>query len=439
MPQQPPPPRPDRNPYPEADGRPPGVPPQGRPTPPAGAVDPWVVGGSGRHASSPPPDPGHGGSLPGRGQGWPGATPPDGSGAIPPGRRGATPPDGSGAVPPGRRGATPPRGTGPVPPARPAPGGPTQAFGPAGPASTTATPTTATPASGAATAVTATSGRKGDLTVSKILGASGAAAASAVAGSFFGAMGTVSGAAAGAVFSSVVTEMVQRSYDRTRDTVKARIKLPGGRTVDVEGKTDTPAPVVARGGEVGTARVTVTPGDAPTELIPAVAPRGGDRTAVLGAPGQPAPRRPRSRRRLLVMTGFTAVVFALAMLAITGLELVKGSPLNASRSTTAEAPRGTSLGSVLGGGAAATESSETSKTSEPSDEDGATTSARRSKAPAEDDDSGDATSSADADQPSAERTRGGEDAPAPTASRSPRVAPTPTAEPGSGGGGSSSA
>ena len=46
-------------------------------------------------------------------------------------------------------------------------------------------------------------------------------------------MGTVSGAALGSVFSAVVTWLYQHSLDKTRDTVKARIKLPGGGTVKV--------------------------------------------------------------------------------------------------------------------------------------------------------------------------------------------------------------
>jgi hypothetical protein len=37
-------------------------------------------------------------------------------------------------------------------------------------------------------------------------------------------------------FSIIATTIYQHSLDRTRDTVKARIKLPGGRTVDVAGK-----------------------------------------------------------------------------------------------------------------------------------------------------------------------------------------------------------
>ena len=58
-------------------------------------------------------------------------------------------------------------------------------------------------------------------------------------------MGTVGGAALGSVFSAVVTWLYQHSLDKTRDTVKARVKLPGGGTVKVASTTEVPAP---RGG-----------------------------------------------------------------------------------------------------------------------------------------------------------------------------------------------
>jgi hypothetical protein len=233
-----------------------------------------------------------------------------------------------------------------------------------------------------------------------------------VLGSFFGALGTVTGAAAGAVFSSVVTEVMQRSLDKTRDTVKARIKLPGGRSVDVAGKTEVPAPPVASGGESGSARVYVTPGDRPTEVMAAVpAGAGGGATAVAPAVGAP-----RSRRRLLVMAGFTVLVFAIGMLAITGIELVKGSPLNTSSSTSAPRPGGTSLGSVLGARSDATATSTEKAT------------ATRTKASSTAEPT--AASTADGNvPPSVGRTR-----PAPTTSKSPRVTPTPTANPVPGGG-----
>ena len=232
---------------------------------------------------------------------------------------------------------------------------------------------------------TAQEQKKKDLTVNKLVAGAGAAATSAVLGSFFGAMGTVSGAALGSVFSAIVTALYQHSLDKTRDTVKARIKLPGGGTVKVASTTEVPAP---RGGtDQASTRVFVTPGDQPTEVLSAV-------PAVDAGP-------PKSRRRLLVMAGFTVVVFAIGMLAITGIELVKGSPLNTSSSSTSERPGGTSLGSVLGrsgGTEASTETATPSETesaeptseatnSEESDEDGSSAVPGRGFGTDEEDDS----------------------------------------------------
>jgi hypothetical protein len=252
---------------------------------------------------------------------------------------------------------------------------------------------------------------KRELTVNKVIAGAGAAATSAVLGSFFGAAGTVGGAALGSVFSTVVTSLYQHSLDRTRDTVKARVKLPGGRTVDVAGTTEVPAPHVAPGGETGQARVYVTPGDRPTEVLSAVP-----------ATGEVAGDPPKSRRRLLVMAGFTVVVFALGLLAVTGIELLKGSPLNTSGTTDS----GTSVGRVLTGGSGTGASDTSSDTStsatsatETDDPDSAPTTAARSSA-----------------ERTAERGSGAgsDDEPAPATPRN-SAQPTPTPTPQSGGGG----
>ena len=130
------------------------------------------------------------------------------------------------------------------------------------------TPTQALAAPAGATA--AAEPKKKDLTVNKLIAGAGAAATSAVLGSFFGALGTVGGAALGSVFSAVVTWLYQHSLDKTRETVKARVKLPGGGTVKVSGTTEVPAP---RGAADQTStRVFVTPGDQPTEVMSAVPP-----------------------------------------------------------------------------------------------------------------------------------------------------------------------
>jgi hypothetical protein len=153
-----------------------------------------------------------------------------------------------------------------------------------------------------------------DLTLNKVLACAGAAATSALVGSLFGVEGTVLGAAVGSAVSTVATTIYQRSLDRTRETVRARIKLPGGRAVEVAAPLDVPAPRVSPEGETGLARVHVTP-----------APRRRDWTA-------------RAVPVLLV----TALVFGLGMLLITGVELLTGSPVSGGQP-------GTSIGHVLGG------------------------------------------------------------------------------------------
>lgn len=134
-----------------------------------------------------------------------------------------------------------------------------------------------------------------DLTVSKVLAAGGAAATSAVIGSFTGAAGTVTGAAIGAVASTVAAVLYQRSLERTR-VVLARVR-PG----------------------------TTVPGPRPSP----------EETTVL-APVPP----PRRRRRRVVAVVLGVLAFALALVAVTGVELVRGSTIGSGES-------GTSVGRVV--------------------------------------------------------------------------------------------
>lgn len=134
-----------------------------------------------------------------------------------------------------------------------------------------------------------------DLTVSKVLAAGGAAATSAVIGSFTGAAGTVTGAAIGAVASTVAAVLYQRSLERTR-VVLARVR-PG----------------------------TTVPGPRPSP----------EETTVL-APVPP----PRRRRRRVVAVVLGVLAFVLALVAVTGVELVRGSTIGSGES-------GTSVGRVV--------------------------------------------------------------------------------------------
>ena len=251
-----------------------------------------------------------------------------------------------------------------------------------------------------------------DLTVNKVIAGAGAAATSAVVGSFFGAAGTVLGAALGSVVSMIATTIYQHSLDRTRDTVKARIKLPGGRTVDVAGKVEVPAPRVAAAGEPGRARVYVTPTgltDQPTAVLSAVSPA--------------SPARP--RRRWMVPAALTVGVFLLGLLAVTGVELVKGSTL-------ARGEAGTSVGRVVDPrpvSADTTESTETAEstettqtsTTEPTDEATEPTATDESNSAAE----RGVNATTDTPQSSSSTDEGDRDATSP-------VTPTPTRAPSGG-------
>ena len=210
--------------------------------------------------ASPSPTPGATGGNPQQGlpQQAGRATPPGGTPGppayAPQGPYRATPAHANGRVASsggfGPAGAT--RGAGYPPGPGPGYGPPGYAPG-SGPAAWSGQPGSARPtqafnagATGATSVVaTAQEQKKKDLTVNKLVAGAGAAATSAVLGSFFGAMGTVGGAALGSVFSAIVTAAYQHSLDKTRDTVKARIKLPGGGTVKVASTTEVPAP---RGG-----------------------------------------------------------------------------------------------------------------------------------------------------------------------------------------------
>lgn len=178
--------------------------------------------------------------------------------------------------------------------------------------------------------------RTRDLTVNKVLAGAGAAATSAVLGSYFGAAGTVIGAALGSVASTLAATLYQRSLDRTRDSLVARIRLSGGRSVDV-------------GDAAG--EVTVPMRGLPTE----------DATVRLRVEPDVAART--TGRRWWLWIGATVLVFAMGLLVVTGLEWATSSTL-----TTGET--GTSVGRVLDQGAPGVEAT---SPAEPSSEPDPTT------------------------------------------------------------------
>jgi hypothetical protein len=207
-------------------------------------------------------------------------------------------------------------------------------------------PPTETPAPASAEAPEAA--KTPDLTVNKVIAGAGAAATSAVLGSYFGAAGTVTGAALGSVASTIATVVYQRSLDRTRDTLVARVRLTPGRRGDVaEAHMTLPAQRVAPDAE--TVRLRVEPD------LPATA----------------------SRRRPWLWLAATVLVFAIGLLAVTGLEWAKGSTL-----TTGES--GTSVGRVIdGNGGAAAPTAEPEPTQNPTQNPEPSSSAEPSAEPTE--------------------------------------------------------
>jgi hypothetical protein len=186
-----------------------------------------------------------------------------------------------------------------------------------------------------------------ELTVNKIVAGAGAAATAAAVGSYFGAAGTVTGAAIGSVVTTIGAVVYQHSLDRTRDTVRARIRLPGGRTVDVPGTTQVPAPQVpgprvppgyAASGPNRPNGYGPGPTGPPRPYVPGpTVPYGAAPARVYTAP---VAARPGSRRRVLLASAVAALAFVLGLLTITGIEFVKGSTL-------ATGQEGTSVGRVL--------------------------------------------------------------------------------------------
>jgi hypothetical protein len=171
-------------------------------------------------------------------------------------------------------------------------------------------PTTASAAAGEQTAVqTQPNAGAVGLTINKVIAGAGAAATSAVLGSFFGAEGTVAGAALGSVASTVATAVYQQSLDRTRDRLVARVRVPRRGSENASAAdTAVPGPVLAA--ELA-AEVTMP--------MPRISPEGAT-TQLRVEPAVPART---SRRRFVLWSAATVLIFALSMLAVTGVEWVK--------------------------------------------------------------------------------------------------------------------
>jgi hypothetical protein len=200
----------------------------------------------------------------------------------------------------------------------------------------------------------------GGLSGVRVTGQALAAVTTAAAGGFLGgAGGTVAGAAVASVVTTVGEAIYQRSLERTRDRVRTRIdahRTRAGRPAD--GATA----LLGQGGSADATRVAPAP--AGTRVLPA---------GEAGTPDDPGPDEsptvaltPRSRRtghgkRVAVLAATGVLIFLIAMVVVTGIERVKGSPLSGGQ--------GTSIGEVFGTHASTT-------TTSASDGDDETTSAR---------------------------------------------------------------
>lgn len=313
---------------------------------PAGDAAPRPARGPARPATAWAPRP-----VPG---GMPATTAPPGR--FGPGRPGTRP---------GRPGPLPGRPPGPGavrPGAPPMPPRPVQR--PLVPPAAAAPAAVAAPDDDAVTTATPAPAKAAELTLNKVVAGAGAAATSAVVGSYLGATGTVVAAALGSVVSMVGASVYQRSLDRTRDTVKAKIRLPGGDTVEVDGPVQVPA------------QRTAADVAAPTELLVAPATPPADRTTAAPAV---SPVTSASRRPWVAMALGVVLAFAIGMLAVTGVEWVKGSPLSSS-----DTDRGTSVGRVLGGGGDSTSTEPAPTEEQSSDDDSSGSDATRSAEPTAD-------------------------------------------------------
>ncbi|HWN26791.1 MAG TPA: hypothetical protein VNP37_07470 [Actinomycetospora sp.] len=370
----------------------PGAGPGDEPVPGAGPGaedgDQPPGGGPGRHAAGPSgPDP-RGPGAPGRG---PQGPPPPGFRPGPPGPGpqgyGPGPQGPPGHGPPGRPGPPPPGGWGP-PPGPPAP---------SRPAVPVDTPTRRVGGDESPTQLTADPSPDGEpaghrpagegkpsLSMVKVSGQAAAAVTTAGVGSFLGgAGGTVAGAGIAAIITTVGDAFYQRSIERTRDHVRTRMRGRRGSdglhrsdedrtTVSPTGAGTDPSehPTVVIGGDDAT-RVAPSAGPG-TRVLGTDTPGDPDDrpTALHGAPGDPDDpdgpdpdgRRPTPWRRYALLAATALLIFLIAMLAITGIERVKGSPLGG------DGP-GTSVGTVFGTAEPRTSTSAPETTdSEPADD-----------------------------------------------------------------------
>lgn len=208
---------------------------------------------------------------------------------------------------------------------------------------------------------------KDSLSPTEIASGAGASIVSAILGSFLGTVGTVLGAALGSIIYALSSAFLTRGIEQGRDraiALKDKAAARRGKGV-AEGTAAAARQSSGRrvAGPTGEETVLLDPSRAGR---PATA-RAGARSWLGGL------RRVRPTRRAVVLAVVLGVLtFGVSMFLITGIEVVKGSSLAGNGS-------GTSIGSVVRGGApvapadqgdetTGTESSSTSESTTPTGE-----------------------------------------------------------------------
>jgi hypothetical protein len=200
----------------------------------------------------------------------------------------------------------------------------------------------------------------------RVTGQALAAVTSATVGGFLGgASGTVAGAAVASVVTTVGEALYQRSLERTRDRVRNRI---GSQRTRAGRPTEGATAVVGQG---PTDATRVAPAPAGTRVLPVEEPAdpGPDETpTVVFTPTAAPSARSGHGKRVAVLAATGVLIFLIAMVVVTGIERVKGSPLSGGE--------GTSVGEVFG-----TRAATTTTTSAPDDEETTTARDTTSEAP----------------------------------------------------------
>ena len=166
--------------------------------------------------------------------------------------------------------------------------------------------------------------------------------------------------------TTVGEALYQRSLERTRDRVRNRI---GSQRTRAGRPTEGATAVVGQGPADAT---RVAPAPAGTRVLPVEEPAdpGPDETpTVVLTPTATPPARSGHGKRVAVLAATGLLIFLIAMVVVTGIERVKGSPLSGGE--------GTSVGEVFGTRTATT----TTSASDGDDEDTTTARETTSEAP----------------------------------------------------------